>query len=1288
MDEPVDILNSISSVEKTAQEIEDELFGLLDGSSPMKFSEEDDDVQINTTPGAKFTVTTTSFDDNQDFLDWLDDTPSKLPTTQTVVEESEEDLNVSLDLNLKQTIDNFFDEVFGGDTLPIPTLPTGPVALQVDTSVYEGSIEKIILAPEPAVEELRQLLIDGGFVPASFRAKVWLVLLTGRLKEDKESLNFNPSKKDLSAQPLLLADSNFLVDDSPYKGDFINPERTRKDMQEIVLHYCTRKNKPYCPIFSQVLAPIMATAHAAPRPMASACLHSLLGNFLPFVSLQTRPMQLGTTVVHSWLRLALTYHCPKLVQHLDRVLPGWELPAKTANSSQAAKMTSLIRGSTELDELERELGLDTLDETANAETPVSPIEGGSVKEGVIESAPPSHQRAGAGEAREEELSGFIPTQWLIGLFAGSLPPSVAPRVLDWALVHREKYAGFYLTLSLLELYSAALLTMNASKIRLWLEQVAANSTDWFLQLPVTPDSMSNAGESSSGNCKPLDWNSFVNGWIQSASALIRGTPSAFRVALTQTEDWALNFDSDGEKTDLKTAGHSTGEDYLVGDADLEEEEEPEEADEGFALEDNLQPLGTSQSKMPRFDSSGAPLKVTSPPTSASSSNVETVVTDEGTEKGKAGPTGGMMARFRDRLGLFAREGKGQGRRKVVSPHDAIMVRNSVQSICLWSDANEVVPCISTNQRRQGSRDTILQCFHKYSQSVPVNSMGGGLSSSVLGNYLLLSSDATFDTPFFFGIDCRLPAEKTLGLFPKAYSLDPNVIMDSDGITYLLQVLEPLVNSVHICLIGAGEDYLRWQYEQEHPSFRRKRERMEAAGRGKPPDPASLTQSIDEEKSRMNAVAMFFLKKSFPHISVLHGGFTAAVQYLYRIDLSINLAGALVDVDKPKMASLLGIPTSLPPRAPSSIVSRLEQAPAALASIGNIGTLITGLKPKSGSGSKTSLSTMSDQADGTPRGGSDTPSSSRSRSPLPAAPAEATTAKAIDSAATSKRSGENGGVSTDGVASGVGTSAEAAKQMFAGWGRRFSAISSTSLDSLKKGVANITVAAHNLGETAAAARQGKGVDNKTQTHSFEEVEDDGMGPRTIADTNSISITRTEKERAQALALHKISGLSKGERIVINRTELPGAVLFPAIKTKEVWVDAPLLESPELLTGEESKIETAEKKNETVEPETKVVDGVKKVKQYLQVHRYLVVSRERFIVLDSNGEGVGSPATVKSNRHLTELAKMTFRKRDPELVTLFFISAKSPENNGLKQRQYRVSKRVEFVQALQRNMERFK
>jgi len=53
-----------------------------------------------------------------------------------------------------------------------------------------------------------------------------------------------------------------------------------------------------------------------------------------------------------------------------------------------------------------------------------------------------------------------------------------------------------------------------------------------------------------------------------------------------------------------------------------------------------------------------------------------------------------------------------------------------------------------------------------------------------------------------------------------------------------------------------------------------------------------------------------------------------------------------------------------------------------------------------------------------------------------------------------------------------------------------------------------------------------------THSTDEYEDDGMGPREFADTTSISISRTAREKEQALSLHKMAGLRKGRIVYVN------------------------------------------------------------------------------------------------------------------------------------------------------------
>lgn len=89
------------------------------------------------------------------------------------------------------------------------------------------------------------------------------------------------------------------------------------------------------------------------------------------------------------------------------------------------------------------------------------------------------------------------------------------------------------------------------------------------------------------------------------------------------------------------------------------------------------------------------------------------------------------------------------------------------------------------------------------------------------------------------------------------------------------------------------------------------------------------------------------------------------------------------------------------------------------------------------------------------------------------------------------------------------------------------------------------------------------------------------------------------------------------------------------------------------------------------------------------RLLVVTSDRFIVLTHAGPSttadvpLGSECVVTSNHHLSELVKMAFKKRDPDLVTLFLLSTE-----GTQSKRYRIGRKNDFVAVLQHNMLRFK
>ena len=253
--------------------------------------------------------------------------------------------------------------------------------------------------------------------------------------------------------------------------------------------------------------------------------------------------------------------------------------------------------------------------------------------------------------------------------------------------------------------------------------------------------------------------------------------------------------------------------------------------------------------------------------------------------------------------------------------------------------------------------------------------------------------------------------------------------------------------------------------------------------------------------------------------------------------------------------------------------------------------------------------------------------------------------------------------------------------FEDFGKKFTIFGSNALTSIKKGVSTVSSSAAASDEDDAEARgqatwktTGEEQDKSSaMTFVIDDDDEEGDGGRgddtlgggegaersgrvVIPDTTTINITRTEAEKAQALAIHRLSGMQKGDTIVIAKENLPGAVLFPSMKEKEVRDD------------EGEVIMVMGPDGVTLQPVTS------------SVHRYLVITKERFIVLDSGGEGIGSTAEVKSNHHLTELVKITFKKRNPELVTLF-ISNPGGKYGDMKKHVYRVVKRKEFVATLQ-------
>jgi len=120
--------------------------------------------------------------------------------------------------------------------------------------------------------------------------------------------------------------------------------------------------------------------------------------------------------------------------------------------------------------------------------------------------------------------------------------------------------------------------------------------------------------------------------------------------------------------------------------------------------------------------------------------------------------------------------------------------------------------------------------------------------------------------------------KAQGRFPTAVSVSPEALLDPDRIGKELEMFESLRGHVHIVIMGEGFSSIPTLYNHTLT-----------------PTQQTLSQ---EDTSRTSMCALFFIKKGFPFVSLLSGGFAAAHAYLSRQGPTdgVHLHHALVDYD--------------------------------------------------------------------------------------------------------------------------------------------------------------------------------------------------------------------------------------------------------------------------------------------------------------------------------------------------------------------------------------------------------
>jgi hypothetical protein len=139
---------------------------------------------------------------------------------------------------------------------------------------------------------------------------------------------------------------------------------------------------------------------------------------------------------------------------------------------------------------------------------------------------------------------------------------------------------------------------------------------------------------------------------------------------------------------------------------------------------------------------------------------------------------------------------------------------------------------------------------------------------------------------FYLVDSRAEeAALEQGRFPTAVSLSPEAMLDPERIQLNEETFESLRGAVHIVIMGEGFSAIPKLYGQKLSP--------------------KLEELMQQDESRTDICALFFVKKGFPFVSVLDGGFAAAHSWLVREGPSCHLKAAAVLVDYNSEMSLFG-----------------------------------------------------------------------------------------------------------------------------------------------------------------------------------------------------------------------------------------------------------------------------------------------------------------------------------------------------------------------------------------------
>jgi len=585
----------------------------------------------------------------------------------------------------------------------------------------------------------------------------------------------------------------------------------------------------------------------------SVLMMNVIPRFMPLFALTPDERQDAARFMHRKFYILACYHIPLLVLHLDRYVPGWhwpKLPTSTSNTLPTVASSASLK--------------------IGAEEDISSATAAAAADQNIKSATEI--------GRNPQAQGLIPITWFISNFVGDITVSgdsssghatagaksshlILLPLWDWLLAANDSSLKFFLALSVLVHHSESLLLRRDDELQSVLEKVfTIESMDEELRRGDDDNTTSNNNNADDNEAKLYQ---YVSKWRESSQDILESTPQSVVAELRRAEDEAVN--------DALLQRQRIAEKRLRSKLDAESKAHHETQKAAREKEDNKLRDALTRKRLVSYY------------TTYNSDKVDSVDKILVLYEGRLDVLDSKLKRkygvgFRPLLPMSQIS---EGGKKLFNTVNMGMQKNTrmffsnrnIPSKELTVEEEQMLMKMQENAEAKSQDVAVKVSAEEVLPLVYANKITGPASSQPINGSMIPPLK-------YYLVDSR-PTKRAQaqGRFPTAVVVCPESLLEPDSIQKDMDLFESLRGAVHICIMGEGLSSIQSLY-------------------GHVLSDADKEIAMEDE-SRTGLCALFFIKKGFPFVSIIDGGFAAAHSWLYRIGPlnSLHTTNILVDYDE-------------------------------------------------------------------------------------------------------------------------------------------------------------------------------------------------------------------------------------------------------------------------------------------------------------------------------------------------------------------------------------------------------